>query len=353
MPWKGFEWRAYAYRSVQRYDVYTQTAFTDTTHSGSPLLNPRLFRHPDGITAVDTEYLHPGHAASHVIQDGGRAAFVDVGTNYSVPYLLAALDELGIARAAVDYVFLTHVHLDHAGGAGKLLRELPNASAVLHLRGAPHMVEPAKLIAGSKVVYGEERFGRLYGELVPIPAARVKVVEDGERFRLGGRELELIHTPGHALHHYAVVDHAHSCIFPGDTFGISYREMDSPRGAFIVPTTSPSQFDPDQLLASIDRMTGYSPEAMYLMHYSRVTGVPRLAQMLKMQIRALVQIAQHHAGAQDRYAAIRADMLKLWLGLAHENAVPLPDAQIPTLLQSDLDLNTQGLMVWLDRTKKS
>ena len=315
-------------------------------------MNPTLFRHPDGITAVDTEYLHPGHAAAHVIQDGGRAAFVDVGTNFSVPYLLAALDALGIARDAVDYVFLTHVHLDHAGGAGKLLQELPNASALIHPRGAPHMIEPAKLIAGSKVVYGEERFGRLYGDLVPIPAGRVKVVEDGARYRLGGRELELIHTPGHALHHYAVVDRAHSCIFPGDTFGVSYREMDSTHGAFITPATTPTQFEPDQLVASIDRMVSYSPQAMYLMHFSRVTGVPRLANLLKTQIRALVQIARQHAGAQDRYAAIRADMLQLWLGLAHEHAAPLSDAQIATLLQGDLDLNTQGLLVWLDRLKK-
>jgi glyoxylase-like metal-dependent hydrolase (beta-lactamase superfamily II) len=316
-------------------------------------LTPTLFRHPDGITAVDTEYLHPGHAASHIIQDSGRAAFVDVGTNFSVPYLLAALDALGIARDAVDYVFLTHVHLDHAGGAGKLLQELPNAIAVLHPRGAPHMIDPAKLIAGSKVVYGEERFGRLYGELIPIAAARVKVVADGEQCRLGGRELELIHTPGHALHHFTVVDRAHASIFPGDTFGISYRELDSARGAFIVPTTTPTQFDPQQLVASIDRMVSYSPQAMYLMHFSRVTDVPRLAQMLRSQIHSLVQIARQNAAAQDRYAAIRADMLKLWLGLAREHEAPLSDTQIETLLLGDLDLNTQGLVVWLDRLKKS
>jgi glyoxylase-like metal-dependent hydrolase (beta-lactamase superfamily II) len=316
-------------------------------------LSPKLLRHPYGITAVDTEYMHPGHAASHVIQDAGHAAFVDVGTNYSVPHLLAALEVLGIAREAVDYVFLTHVHLDHTGGAGRLMQELPNARAVLHPRGAPHMIEPEKLIAGSKAVYGEERFQKLYGDLLPIPAARVQVARDGERYRLGGRELELIHTPGHALHHYAVVDTAHASIFPGDTFGISYREMDSARGAFIFPTTSPSQFDPDQLIASIDRMVGYAPESMYLMHFSRVTDVPRLAGNLKAQVRELVRITHSQANAQDRYAAIRADMLDLWLGLAHEHGAPLSDAQIATLLRSDLDLNTQGLIIWLDRQKRA
>jgi glyoxylase-like metal-dependent hydrolase (beta-lactamase superfamily II) len=316
-------------------------------------LSPRLFRHPHGITAVDTEYLHPGHAAAHIIEDAGHAAFVDVGTNSSVPYLLAALEALGIERAAVDYLFLTHVHLDHTGGAGRLMQELPNARAVLHPRGAPHMIDPDKLIAGSKAVYGEERFRKLYGDLIPIPSERVQVVKDGERFRLGGRELELIHTPGHALHHYAVVDAAHASIFPGDTFGISYREMDSPRGAFIIPATTPTQFDPDQLIASVDRMMGYAPESMYLMHFSRVTDLPPLAESLKRQVSELARIAQRHAADAQRYGAIRRDLLDLWLGLAHQHGVPLTDAQIEDLLQSDLDLDAQGLIVWADRQKRS
>ena len=316
-------------------------------------MSPKLFRHPHGITAVDTEYLHPGHAASHIILDEGHAAFVDVGTNSSVPYLLAALEALGIERSAVDYLFLTHVHLDHTGGAGRLMQELPNACAVLHPRGAPHMIDPGKLIAGTKAVYGAERFQKLYGDMVPIPSERVQVVQDGERFRLGGRELELIHTPGHALHHYAVVDAAHASIFPGDTFGVSYREMDSRRGAFVTPATTPSQFDPDQLIASIDRMMSYGPEAMYLMHFSRVTGLPRLAELLKTQIPELARIAQRHVNAADRYAAVRTDMLNLWLGLAHQHDVALSDAQIETLLRGDLDLNTQGLNVWADRQKRT
>src|SRR5215471_20479487 len=138
-------------------------------------VKPTLYRHPHGITAIDTEYLYPGHAAAHLIEDSGHAAFVDVGTNSSVPYLLGALDELGIAREAVDYLLLTHVHLDHAGGAGALMRELPNARAVLHPRGAPHMIDPSRLVAGSRAVYGEERFAQFYGELVPIPRERVLV----------------------------------------------------------------------------------------------------------------------------------------------------------------------------------
>ena len=312
-------------------------------------VTPTIYRHPHGICAIDAEYLYSGHAAAHLILDSGSAAFVDVGTNDSVPYLLAALDELGIARESVDYLLLTHVHLDHAGGAGRLMRELPNARAVLHPRGAPHMIDPSRLIAGSRVVYGEARFARLYGELVPIPRERVRVAADGERLTLGARTLELIHTPGHAMHHYAVVDAAHASIFTGDTFGIAYPPLATPRGSFITPSTVPTQFDPEQHLASIDRMLTYGPESMYLMHFSRVTGVPRLAELLKAQIRELAAIARRHAHSADRAGAIRADMLALWIELARREGSTLESEALGRALEGDLELNTQGLIAWLDR----
>jgi glyoxylase-like metal-dependent hydrolase (beta-lactamase superfamily II) len=316
-------------------------------------VKPKIYRHSAGIAAVDAEYLYSGHAAAHLIMDSGRAAFVDVGTNDSVPYLLAALEELGIAREAVDYLLLTHVHLDHAGGAGRLMRELPKARAVLHPRGAPHMIDPSKLIAGSKVVYGEERFSRLYGELVPIPRERVQVVADGERLRLGGRTLELIHVAGHALHHYAVVDAAHASIFAGDTFGISYRALDTDQGAFITPSTVPTQFDPEQHLASVDRLLAYQPQSIYLMHFSRVTDVARLGELLKAQIRELSLIARRHAHRADRSAAIRADMLELWIALAQREGSTLDEREIERVLQGDLELNTLGLIAWLDRSTET
>jgi len=315
------------------------------------LPQPRLLHHPDGITAVDTEYVHPGHAAAHIVEQSGRAAFVDVGTNDSVPYLLAALAALGIAREAVDYVLLTHVHLDHAGGAGRLMQELPNAAAVLHPRGAPHLIDPAKLIAGSRAVYGEERFRKLYGDIVPIARERVRVTRDGDRLTLAGRVFEILHTPGHALHHQVFVDLAHAGIFTGDTFGLSYRELDSPRGAFIIPTTTPTQFDPQQLIASVDRLLAYSPEAMYLMHFSRVTDVPRLGESLKAQIRELSRIAERCATAPDPTAAIRAAMADLWRNLAARHGCPLSPERVLELLEGDLELNTQGLIAWLARRR--
>ncbi len=312
----------------------------------------RLTRHPDGITAVDTEYVRPGLAAAHIIQHRGGAAFVDVGTNYSVPHLLAALQELAISPQDVDYVFITHVHLDHAGGAGLLLQSLPAARLVVHPRGAPHLIEPAKLIAASKTVYGEDLYRRLYGELVPVPAGRVITSEDAQLIDLRGRPLQLLHTPGHALHHYCLVDLEHHNVFTGDTFGLSYRELDTAQGAFGVPTTTPSQFDPVQLISSIDRLMATEPRAAYLMHYSRVTGLPAIAASLKAQIPELAAMALRHADAADPYAAIYADMRALWIRLATRHGLAEPAASVDEYLSKDLDLNTQGLISWLQRQRR-
>ena len=314
---------------------------------------PTITRHPDGTYAVDTEYVRPGLAAAHIVEHRGRAAFIDVGTTHSVPYLLAALDRLGIARSAVDLLLLTHVHLDHAGGAGALMQALPNAKAVLHPRGAPHLIDPAKLIAGSRVVYGDEQFERLYGDIVPLAAERVITTQDGDRVELAGRPFELIHTPGHALHHQCIVDLDHAAVFTGDTFGLSYREFDTPQGAFIVPTTTPTQFDPDQLIASIDRISGYRPAAAYLMHYSRVTDIPKLADDLKAQVRQLVQIARRNADRPDLKGAIAEEMQDLWRGLARQHGVQLADERIDALLRDDAELNAQGLVVWIERQKRA
>lgn len=320
--------------------------------SDDTVFSPRLLQHPDGITAVDAEYLWPGHAAAHLLIDNGRAAFVDTGTHFSVPYLLSALRQQGIAPGEVDYLLITHVHLDHAGGAGELLAALPQAVALLHPRGAPHMIDPTALIEGSKLVYGE-RFNSLYGQILPMPASRVRTVQDGERITLGQRQLLLLHTPGHALHHYAIVDEAHSSIFAGDTFGISYRALDTAAGAFIIPTTTPTQFDPEQLITSIERLESYHPSSIYLMHYSRVTGIPKLAAELKDQIRELVRIGLAADGKPGAKEEIREGMWQMWRQRLATHGCTLSEARQRELLAGDLELNSQGVLAWLDRRKKN
>ncbi|HEV8442738.1 MAG TPA: MBL fold metallo-hydrolase [Steroidobacteraceae bacterium] len=306
---------------------------------------PRLTRFADGITAVDTEYLRPQMDAAHVVVAGSRAAIVDTGPNSAVPLILAALAELGIERDAVDYLFLTHVHLDHAGGAGALMRELPRATAVLHPRGAPHMIDPARLIAGSRAVYGA-LFDGLYGEILPIPRERVAIAQDGQRFELAARAFECVHTPGHALHHQAIVDLDTASIFTGDTFGVSYREFDTARGPWIMPTTTPTQFDPGQLKGSIVRLMQFRPRRLYLTHYSEVAQCARLANDMYDAIDAYVRIAR--ASGQDT-KRMRFE-LRAWAheSLREHGTTMTPDA-IDALLGKDFDLNAAGLAHWLER----
>lgn len=268
-------------------------------------IGAKLTEFSAGITAIDADYVRPRLAASHLVVESGRAAFVDTGTTHTLPNLLGALAARGIDRADVDWVLTTHVHLDHAGGAGALMRELPNARCAVHPRGARHLAEPSKLVAGSIAVYGEERFHALYGEIVPIPEPRLFVTEDGARITLGGRSFELIHTPGHALHHYCIVDLDHDLIFSGDTFGISYRDFDVNGREFIFPTTTPVHFDPDALCASVDRLMSYGPGKIYLTHYAEVRDLERLAAEMKDRVQAFADLGRRFRAAPERATKLR------------------------------------------------
>lgn len=244
------------------------------------------------IHVIDTAFQRDHFDAAYLLVNNGRGAFIDCGTSHALPRLLAAIADAGLGVDAIDWVILTHVHLDHAGGAGALMRQLPNARLLVHPRGAPHMIDPARLVAGATAVYGEAEMARSYGQIVPVAAERVVVAEDGHRLSLEGRELLCIDTPGHARHHLCVWDAASRSWFTGDTFGLSYRELDSARGAFIIPTTSPVQFEPDALHASIERLMARAPQAMYLTHYGRVQDAARLAADLHAQIDAMTAIAR-------------------------------------------------------------
>ncbi|MEM9057753.1 MAG: MBL fold metallo-hydrolase, partial [Pseudomonadota bacterium] len=305
--------------------------------------SPLYEEYADGIAAIDTGYLRPQVAASHLIADERELAFVDCGTSHSVPRLLEALHAMGRDPADVTYLFLTHIHLDHAGGAGALMQALPNATAVLHPRGARHMIDPEKLILGSTAVYGEETFRRLFGEIVPIDEARVKIVEDGERLRLGGRDFECIHTEGHARHHYCLIDAASDSIFTGDSFGVAYRAFNGAQGAFVFPTTTPVHFDPDAAHASVDRLAAYKPSRLFVCHYSRITGVPRLAEDMHRSLNAFVAIAQRHADDSDRQTRMEQSMFEyLWYRL-DEHGYDGPDENRRKWLELDVKLNAMGL----------
>ncbi len=305
-----------------------------------------------GIHAIDTGFHRARFDAAYLIVERGRAAFVDTGTHFALPRLLGALDALGIARDAVDYVIPTHVHLDHAGGAGSLMRALPRATMLVHPRGARHMIDPSALWAGATAVYGADEMARSYGEVVPVPAERVRTTDDGMTVELAGRPLAFIDTPGHARHHHCVWDEASRGWFTGDTFGLSYREFDVDGRAWILPTSTPVQFEPDALEHSIGRLLARAPACMYLTHYGRVDDVQRLGALELGLLREMVAIGQRLRDADDRHARLKAALAALYVNSLHDHGCRRPATEIEALLAMDIELNAQGMAAWLDRDRR-
>ena len=301
-----------------------------------------------GVYAIDTDFQRPRLAAAYLMVADGRAAFIDTGTNFAVPRLLAALDVVGLTAAAVDWVIPTHVHLDHAGGVGLLMQSLPTAQVLVHPRGQRHMIDPSELWQGALSVYGEAEMQRSYGKLQPVAAERVLASHDEQTIHLGTRPLRLIDTPGHARHHHCVWDAQTRGWFTVDTFGLSYREFDNAHGAWILPTSTPVQFEPEPLRQSIQRLLSRQPAWMYLTHYGRVGDVQRLAGLLFEQIDAMVVLALAQRGATERHAALKSGLTQLCRDQLLRHGVEDVEAGIAGLAL-DIELNAQGLGIWLDR----
>ena len=303
----------------------------------------------DGVYVVDTGFIRPRFDAAYLLVDDGRAAFIDTGTHFAVPRLLATLEDLGLARDAVDWVIPTHVHLDHAGGAGTLMRELPRARMLVHPRGLRHMIDPSALYRGALAVYGEQEMARSYGTVQGVDAARASATHDGFRVHVGRRCLQFADTPGHALHHHCIWDETSQGWFTGDTFGLSYREFDTARGMWILPSATPVQFDPVAQRASVARLLQHQPRWMYLTHFGPVGEVPQMAAALLDMMQRMVDIGLAQRDASDRHARLREGLLDLYLRALREHGCDLRDEVITALLSMDVELNAQGLGVWLDR----
>ena len=310
---------------------------------------PQVIDYEHGISAIDSGYHRPMLDAIHLMVEGDRAAIIDTGTNHSVPLVLEAMREKGLRPEQVDYVILTHIHLDHAGGAGLFMREFPNARLTVHPRGARHMADPDRLIAATVAVYGEEPTRRMYGEILPVPAERILETPHAASIRLNGRELQFLDTPGHARHHVAILDTQSGHVFAGDVFGLSYREMDQDGRQFILPTTSPAQFDPEPYHRSIDLVLGTKPEAVYVTHYSQIGDVQAKGDVLHRLVDAHAELGlrEKDAGAA-RPERLREGIKRIFLEEARRWGSRLADARVLDIYSNDVELNTQGLGYWLD-----
>jgi glyoxylase-like metal-dependent hydrolase (beta-lactamase superfamily II) len=301
-----------------------------------------------GILAIDSGLVRPQMAACYLLETDSALAVVETGNNHSSERILAVLAQRRRRAEEVSHVIVTHVHLDHAGGAGSLMQLLPSASLVVHPRGARHMLDPAQLEASARAVYGDEEYEKQHGTLLAVPEERVIVMQDGGSLQVGRRTLHFMDTPGHARHHFCVWDEQSRGWFSGDTFGLSYRELDTARGPFIFPTTTPIQFDPPALAQSIERLMERRPENIYLTHFGRVRDLRRLADDMLASIEQFARWGETFAADEQRRERIEAAMMQWLIERARAHGVSCADDVLVGIFLGDVTLNTQGIEFWLD-----
>ena len=306
------------------------------------------------IYTIDALYLKPKIASIHLLRSQNRIAIIDTGTQYSIKQINRSLTELGLSYDRVDYIILTHVHLDHAGGASALMKLCKNAQLIVHPKGARHMSDPSKLIAGTVAVYGEAEYKNLYGEITPIDADRIIQPTDGETIDFNGRPLTFIDTPGHANHHHCIIDEQTKSIFTGDTMGVAYRALRNDDHAFVMLSTTPVQFDPVALHESIDKVMSYEPETLYLTHYSSLTPSAKIVAGLHEQIEDYVSLTEQAAGAGEKMASVLSKNLTEYCTRRCLNELQNFDEQTARdWVHMDAKLNAQGLAFWWQNRRSS
>ncbi|MGI2326847.1 MBL fold metallo-hydrolase [Planococcus sp. YIM B11945] len=212
----------------------------------------------------------PERTGTYVIIEE-QITLIETGPSPSIQHVKNGLEKLGIALDQIKFIIVTHIHLDHAGGAGLLLQECPNAKVVVHPKGARHLSDPKRLIAGAKAVY-TDRFSDLFEPIVPIPEERLLVMGESDQLKIGPLcTLEFLDTPGHANHHFSIYDPVSHGVFAGDTVGIRYEQLVDEGIDLFLPSTSPNQFDPKAMHQAIERLRAMELGAIYYGHFGMTT----------------------------------------------------------------------------------
>ncbi len=312
----------------------------------------------NGIGTIDCHYIKPLLACSYIVVDGDEVAFVENNTSFAVPYLLEALKELGKTPDQVKYVIITHVHLDHAGGSGQLMQHCKNATLLAHPRAGRHVIDPTRLINSSIQVYGEEPFRRLYGEILPVPEERVRLMADGEEVMLGSRKLHFFHTKGHANHHFCIHDSKSNGVFTGDTFGIAYPILQK-GGPYLYPTSTPTDFDPTEARISLKKIRDTGCSRLYLTHFGEFTALDEgEAQMragldfLEGHLEKSAQGLQEGQSMETLQKEVASSIFERMQSEVDARGFTV-DEEGKELMRMDAELNAQGIVFAASRKAKS
>lgn len=281
---------------------------------------------------------------------------IETSASPSIPYLLQGLKDLQLSPEDIKYIIVTHIHLDHAGGAGLFLSHCPNAKIVVHPKGARHLADPSRLIAGAQAVYGE-KFSELFEPILPIPSDSIIIMNDQDQLQIGSQcMLTFYDSPGHANHHFSIYHPTSNGMFTGDTVGVSYPQLLGDGIEFYLPTTSPNQFDPDKMRSSILKFEKMNLDKIYFGHYGMSNNPNEVYRQVRMWLNIFMDAAIQAFNEQQEYET----RIKLSVQILHGKISDYLSSlgvssghPVYTIIGLDLEVCSMGLIDYLQRKARN
>lgn len=308
----------------------------------------------DSISIIDTFYYKEGLACVYLMKEGEKGIIIETNTNFAVPKIMEEMERQNLKSYDIEWIIITHVHLDHAGGAGLLIQKCPNAKLIAHPNAAKHIINPSRLVSSSIQVYGEDNFKKLYGEIIPVPQERLKIMEDQEELFIGSRKLKFIYTKGHANHHFVIYDSKTNGVFSGDSFGIAYPILQE-KGLFIFPTTTPTDFDSEEAKISIEKILSTKCDKVFLTHYGVITDLEnakkQLYEGLKVSEELLEWSLSSNLDQQEKIQYIKNSLMDYYKQKMKYLQLEITQQRLE-MLELDAELNAMGIYVSASRKQK-
>jgi len=292
----------------------------------------------------------PGRTGTYVI-DEEELTLIETGPSPSVKYIKEGLSKLNRPLEEVKYIIVTHVHLDHAGGAGLLLEDCPNASIVVHPRGEKHLVDPQKLAGGARAIYGNS-FSELFDPIKPVPQDRVVVKEEGDILQINyDCLLQFWDTPGHAKHHFSIYDPVSNGMFTGDTTGVRYESLIRDGVDLYLPSTSPNHFNPNDMKASIERIKGKNLDRIYFGHFNMTEDVDNALNQVSEWLDVYMEIAEEAIAKGKRYDELSQLLMDRVKGYLREQGID-DDHEAYVMINLDMQLGALGIVDYYQKIKQ-
>jgi glyoxylase-like metal-dependent hydrolase (beta-lactamase superfamily II) len=305
------------------------------------------FEAATGITAIDTMMVGRPEVTSAYLLRADELAIVETGPTTSVPAVLEGLAALGVGPRDLAHIIVTHIHLDHAGGAGALAPHFPTATVWVHERGAPHLADPTKLVSSAARVYGEDRMLEMFGPVDPVPAERIRALTDGDEIKLGGRALSVIYTPGHASHQVCFVDSQTGALFTGDALGVFLPGL-----GVLRPATPPPEFDLEKAVESIHRVESAHPTRLLFSHFGPADDVGELCALAIERLRDWTgHVAEAMAQSSDLEFVTTFLAERTARELTDKDGAPLDPERYELL--SSIEMNAMGILRYLHKRRAS